>query len=79
MFEKGKKNYQVWEDGRLKRKFLTEVLMSPDDVCEKYSSKGIKLNIENRDNFILIEGDSITLEFLRNLLMTNSQKHVLSS
>jgi len=42
--------------------------MSPDDICESYSSRKICLSIRNIDDFVLIEGDRVSLEFLSELI-----------
>jgi hypothetical protein len=38
--------------------------MSPDEVCESYSTRKIRLSIREVDDFVLIEGDRASLEFL---------------
>ncbi len=47
-------------------------MIAPDDICEKYSSKKINLNIFIKSGTVFIEGDQITLKFLSELIKAQS-------
>jgi hypothetical protein len=47
--------------------------MIPDDICEKYSKQKINLNIEYKDDFIIISGNRNTLEFIGNLILAQAE------
>lgn len=48
-------------------------MKGPDYVCEEYSEKDVKITIKklNKD-FVLIEGDKVSLEFLGKLLIAQA-------
>ena len=57
--------------------------MKPDDVCEKFSDRGVSLRLDTRtfqpetpdepeQSFVLIEGDAESLRFLGELLIAQS-------
>ncbi len=46
----------------------------PDDICEEYSDRGVKLKIvyNKDDDLVIIEGDSLSLEFLGKLILSQA-------
>ena len=48
-------------------------MKSPDDICNEYYKKGVKLTVKNLDkDYILIEGDAKSLEFIGNLILSQA-------
>jgi hypothetical protein len=48
-------------------------MKSPDEICDDYSNKGVKLSVRQIEkDYILIEGDTDSLEFLGNLLLAQA-------
>jgi hypothetical protein len=47
-------------------------MKSPDDVCDYYSRKKVKIKIKNMGEFILIEGNHESLKFLSDLFAAQS-------
>lgn len=47
--------------------------MTPDQVCDSYSRRGVSLSISLLDDeVVLIEGDRVSLEFLGELIKSQS-------
>jgi hypothetical protein len=47
--------------------------MRSDDICEEYADRGAKLTVQLLDDGdVLIEGDTIALEFLGKLLLAHA-------
>ncbi len=47
--------------------------MKPDNICDDYSKKGVKLDIQVREDTVFIEGDKKSLEFLGNLILAQAE------
>ena len=48
-------------------------MRSPDKICEIYASENIKITCKVRRDFVLIEGNKKTLEFLGNLILAQAK------
>jgi len=50
---------------------------TPDNICELYSGKGVRLSLEVKAGgdgaYLLVEGDTQSLEFLGNLILSQAQ------
>ena len=47
-------------------------MKSPDDICETAAESGIKIRIEKKEGFVLIEGTKEALLFLGDLLSSQA-------
>ena len=47
--------------------------MSPDEICEQYYDKGVKVSIIVEGDMVYLKGDQIGLEFLGKLLLAQSK------
>ena len=48
-------------------------MKSPDEICAEYSDRGVKISVKLiESDYILIEGDTASLEFLGNLLLAQA-------
>ena len=46
--------------------------VSADKICQRFAKKGIKITCKILDDFILIEGDKKSLEFIGNLIIAQA-------
>jgi len=47
--------------------------MKPDDICEEYGDRQIKLQVRDLGDVILIEGSSDALKFLGKVIIAQSE------
>ena len=66
-YEKGKRSFDVWEDGRFKGK-------KSDSICEQYSKEKIKINTWLEDDVFFIQGDTKSLMFLSDLIKAQAME-----
>ena len=54
-------------------KYRKENMKSPDEICGEYFEKKVSLTVKHMDeNYILIEGDTDSLEFLGKLIIAQA-------
>lgn len=47
--------------------------MSPDQICEKYAAKRVKIKIYEKESTVFVEGSSEALEFVGNLFLAQAR------
>ena len=47
-------------------------MMSPDEICDKYAGMGTGLKVWVEEDTVFIEGDTLALEFLGQLLLSQT-------
>ncbi len=47
--------------------------LSPDEVCDQYSQRSVSLVVKDVGDYVVLEGDSVALEFLSALLSAQAR------
>jgi len=59
------------EDQRRNSEFMNE---TPDKVCKRYTGRNVQLNVSQIEDYVLVEGDEESLQFLGELFLAQAKQ-----